>query len=120
MSTKMTTLGQRIAIARKSHKPLITQGELAKRTGMTQANISQIEIGKYSETPKIVEIANALNVNIHWLQSGKGLMQNQNSELRRQIERLEKILENMELGESEVESIIDNAILYASKINIKK
>lgn len=62
--------GERLKQARKAAG--MTQAELAKKVGMAQATISELEGGKSSGTTQIASIALALKVNSLWLETGKG------------------------------------------------
>lgn len=52
----------------------ISQGELARKVGMSQPAIFKLVNGETKTSRKIVEIALALEVNPAWLQCGKGEM----------------------------------------------
>jgi phage repressor protein C with HTH and peptisase S24 domain len=69
------SLANRLKLARKSAGK--SQGQLAELIGVTQSNISQLEIGKADSTGHIAAIANVLGVNALWLQNGTGDMQHQ-------------------------------------------
>lgn len=58
--------------ARKAAK--MTQVELAKRSGLNQSTISDLEVGKSQGTTYIATLASALGVNALWLETGKGAM----------------------------------------------
>lgn len=58
--------------ARKAAK--MTQVELAKRSGLNQSTISDLEVGKSQGTTYIATLAAALGVSALWLESGKGAM----------------------------------------------
>lgn len=58
--------------ARKAAK--MTQVELAKRSGLNQSTISDLEVGKSQGTTYIATLAAALGVSAIWLEAGKGAM----------------------------------------------
>jgi len=60
-------------LARKAAK--MTQIELAKRTGLNQSTISDLEVGKSQGSTFLATLAAAMGVNALWLESGKGPMQ---------------------------------------------
>lgn len=116
----LDTMGKRLAIARKTHTPKMTQKDLACLSGVKQATISRIESGQIEETKYVVELAKAVNVHIEWLKSGFGTMRPISSNLKEKMNRLEKTINNMNLSNDELDRIIDIAIIEASKINSKK
>lgn len=63
-------IGERIRKERLDKK--WSQEELARRTGVSQGLISQLENGINKETVNLTSIARALEVEPDWLQSGKG------------------------------------------------
>ncbi|HGM9964243.1 TPA: XRE family transcriptional regulator [Providencia stuartii] len=65
-----TTLAQRLKQARKNAG--ITQNELAKLVGVSQAAIQKIETGKAATSTRLIEISKALNVDPEWLSVGTG------------------------------------------------
>lgn len=60
-------------LARKAAK--MTQVDLAKRSGLNQSTISDLEVGKSQGTTALASLAAALGVNALWLETGKGAMQ---------------------------------------------
>lgn len=66
-------IGERVRLARKMARPLITQKDLAARLQtsglpMDQAAVSRIESGSYVVTDKeVAAIARALGVTVGWL-----------------------------------------------------
>lgn len=58
--------------ARKAAK--MTQIELAKRSGLNQSTISDLEVGKSQGTTYLATLAAALGVSALWLETGKGAM----------------------------------------------
>lgn len=68
----VNTLAERLSMAMSLRD--ITQGELARKVGMSQPAIFKLVNGETKTSRKIVEIALALEVNPSWLQCGKGEM----------------------------------------------
>jgi hypothetical protein len=66
----MDTLAQRLLFAMKNNK--VTQKELADRIGVTNTAIAKITNGQTLNPKYILELANALNVDVQWLKNGKG------------------------------------------------
>ena len=66
------TFGGRVRDLRKAAG--LTQHQLAKRAGIAQSTLGDIESGatKHSYGPTAVRLAQALNVSPDWLSSGKG------------------------------------------------
>jgi phage repressor protein C with HTH and peptisase S24 domain len=64
------TLGARVRQCRLSLN--WSQAELARRIGVKQQSVDQLESGKVSRPRYIVELAEALNVPLEWLRHGKG------------------------------------------------
>lgn len=66
----MSNLAERLKTARKSAG--LTQNQLAEKIGVSQNTIQKIESG--GDTKYIIQLANALNVEASWLQTGEGEM----------------------------------------------
>ena len=71
----MTTLGERVKTERRARR--WSQAELARRVtdagySITQGGIAQIERRGATEPKSIVQLASALAVSVHWLQSNRG------------------------------------------------
>lgn len=66
------SIGQRIREARKAAK--LTQEYVAKKSGIKQPTLSDLERGESASSSELVAIAIALNVNPSWLQYGRGEM----------------------------------------------
>ena len=66
------SLGDRLLWARK--KAGLTQVQLSKKAGISQAAISDFEVGRTASGygPTLFALAAALEVNVNWLQSGVG------------------------------------------------
>jgi len=69
----MSHLGERLILARK-HRGT-SQAELARRSGVSQPTISDLEAGVQAGTKKAPELANALKVDLNWLLTGRGEME---------------------------------------------
>jgi len=65
------TLGERLVLAREAAS--LSQVELAKRVGIKQGTLSQIELGISKRTSYLPEIARACGVDIGWLAFGQGV-----------------------------------------------
>lgn len=66
------TLGQRVRARRKALK--LTQIQLAKKVGMDQSTLSEIENDRYTSSVFAPRLAEALKVTAIWLADGKGAM----------------------------------------------
>lgn len=66
----MSALGERVRQVRKERG--WTQEVLAKKARVPQSSISMLESGSHRGSPHIVEIADALGVNVYWLRKGRG------------------------------------------------
>jgi len=69
----MSTLGERLIQARKLRGT--SQAELARRSGVSQPTISDLESGGQAGTKKAPELASALKVDLAWLLTGRGEME---------------------------------------------
>jgi transcriptional regulator with XRE-family HTH domain len=63
-------IGERIRVERRKRK--WSQEELARKAGVTQGLISQIENGTNDSSKYLTGIARALDVSADWLESGRG------------------------------------------------
>jgi transcriptional regulator with XRE-family HTH domain len=70
LSLAMDTIADRMAACRVALD--LTQQELAKKAGVRQTTIGNIEAGLRKRPRDLLAIAKALNVNAEWLQSGTG------------------------------------------------
>jgi transcriptional regulator with XRE-family HTH domain len=68
--TFVITIAERLKLARE--KAGLNQEELAKRAGVSQGTIANIENSIRKQPRQLLSIARVLNVNPEWLQSGKG------------------------------------------------
>lgn len=66
----MASVGERIKQRRKELK--ISQADLARRVGISQATLSQLESNGSHSTREIARLAAALGVTALWLADGKG------------------------------------------------
>ncbi len=67
-------LKDRLKLARKSAKK--SQKEVAEKVGITQPTLSQLENGIITSSTYLPDIARLLDVDLYWLQTGKGEMKN--------------------------------------------
>ncbi|MBG6243435.1 MAG: helix-turn-helix domain-containing protein [Candidatus Symbiopectobacterium sp. Dall1.0] len=67
-----TTLSERLIQAMSARN--ISQGALAKAAGIAQPTIWRLVKGQAKGSTKLVDIANALSVNVEWLANGSGHM----------------------------------------------
>lgn len=116
ISEQSKGVGQRIERARKRNNPEVTQAQLANLVGLTQAQISRLEKGLTKGTPKIVDIADALGVNVYWLQTGNGLIETKDTMIDKKLKRLRKTIEMLDLDEHQLDMIINDAIIQATKM----
>ena len=66
----MDTIGQRVKAIRLEIG--LTQVQLAKKAGMKQSTLSDLERGRNDSTMELVNLASALNCRPEWLMKGKG------------------------------------------------
>ncbi|ENC1941150.1 helix-turn-helix domain-containing protein, partial [Escherichia coli] len=76
---KKETLADRLNLAMEQSG--MSQGALAKASGVAQPTIWRLTSGNARGSTKIVEIANALGVRTEWLSSGIGPMRNDGQQL---------------------------------------
>ncbi|MGE8703996.1 MAG: helix-turn-helix domain-containing protein [Achromobacter sp.] len=69
----MVTFGRRLRAARKSAK--LTQAAAAKKAGMSQPTLSELENDTYPTSTFTTRLAHIYNVNARWLADGEGPMQ---------------------------------------------
>ncbi|WP_243677230.1 helix-turn-helix domain-containing protein [Sodalis glossinidius] len=72
LQSMKTTLSERLFQAMSVRN--ISQSALAKAAGMAQPTIWRLVKGQSQGTTKLVDIANALSVNVEWLANGSGDM----------------------------------------------
>lgn len=68
--TYVKTIAERLKSAREDLG--LSQGELAKRAGVSQSTIANFEAGTRHSPRKLLAIAAALRVDPNWLETGKG------------------------------------------------
>lgn len=66
----MTSFATRVHSRRKSLG--LSQAAIASLCGLNQSDVSKIEQGKILETPRILDLANALQCSPYWLKTGIG------------------------------------------------
>lgn len=66
----MSSLGDRLKSAREDRG--VSQAGLAKAIGARQSSINDIEAGRIKTSTYLLKIANHLNVDPHWLETGVG------------------------------------------------
>ncbi|WP_205191562.1 LexA family transcriptional regulator [Burkholderia sp. LMG 13014] len=71
-------LATRLQHARMSQN--ITQAELARRAGVSQSTIANVESGRNAGTKFLVPLADALGVHVRWLLEGRGPVQVRSSD----------------------------------------
>ena len=81
-----STLAERLKEAMKIRGDM-TQASLAEASGVAQPTIWRLVNGKAKGSVKLVDIANALAVNIEWLANGSGEMDSPNKEHPYQIDK---------------------------------
>lgn len=79
----MKTLGERIRAKRKARG--LSQEQLGKAAGLTQAAIGQLESGSTVGTTRLVHIASALGVSPAWLQTGEGPEEDALSKVKQRV-----------------------------------
>ncbi len=95
-----TTLSERLQEAMK-YRGNMTQGALAEASGVAQPTIWRLVNGKAKGSVKLVDIANALAVNIDWLANGVGEMDGPNKELKFRLDKSLNIPVWNEVGETD-------------------
>ncbi|ENO7355434.1 helix-turn-helix domain-containing protein [Morganella morganii] len=95
-----STLAERLKEAMKIRGDM-TQASLAEASGVAQPTIWRLVNGKAKGSVKLVDIANALAVNIDWLANGNGEMDSPNKELPYQIDKSLNIAVWNENGQTE-------------------
>jgi transcriptional regulator with XRE-family HTH domain len=70
ITSAMDTLGKRIKTRREELE--LDQVELARRAGVSQPTLANLESGKNQRTKFLPELARALNVSVEWLDTGSG------------------------------------------------
>ncbi|WP_409930003.1 helix-turn-helix domain-containing protein [Vibrio owensii] len=113
---KPLSFGERVRKARALHNPKLNQYQLAERSGLKQSTISRIEKGDFQGSAKLVELAAALNVSPIWLSTGDGDMKPQGGEEHSELQRLSHAVQRLGLNRAQVEKLVDQAIIIASKM----
>lgn len=134
MNYEQMSFGARIALARRLQHNLesgkaMSQAKLAELSGLAQSQISRLEKSQSSGSTRLIEIADALGVNAHWLRTGKGSpdkssltseeMLKRQSDKQRTLEpylRLKKTIDSLNLSDDKVEALINETILNATKM----
>lgn len=70
----MSSIGERIKKARMAHTPPLSQSDVARRAGVSQSTVGNLEAGIRKRPMDIVGIAAALGVSSEWLSTGEGSM----------------------------------------------
>ncbi|MHA2782565.1 helix-turn-helix domain-containing protein [Vibrio harveyi] len=113
---KKLSFGERVRKARSLHNPKLNQYQLAERAGLKQSTISRIEKGDFQGSAKLVELASALNVSPIWLSTGEGEMKPQGGEEHSELQRLSHAVQRLGLNRQQVEQLVDQAIIIATKM----
>ncbi|WP_272679047.1 helix-turn-helix domain-containing protein, partial [Providencia sp. PROV137] len=95
-----TTLSERLQKAMK-YRGNMTQGALAEASGVAQPTIWRLVNGKAKGSVKLVDIANALGVNVDWLANGIGEMEGSNNEQKFRLDKSLNISVWDETGETD-------------------
>jgi transcriptional regulator with XRE-family HTH domain len=72
--TLVKNIAERLKHARERLDPVPTQDEVAKKAGVSQGTIGNIESGARKSPRELLAIAKALGVNPQWLKTGEGAM----------------------------------------------
>lgn len=98
------TFAERLKASRETAK--ITQTELAKRVGLVQGAIAQMENGRNAGSRHIGKIADTLGVRALWLETGKGPQQASNTIIGPDIKGRVPLISWVQAGDWA--SIVDN------------
>lgn len=115
----LETFADRLKWARTEHGQKISQKDLAELSGISQATINKLEKGQLKSTSKIVAIADALCVSVHWLESGNGKPENTLVSLTK-LNRLEETLEKLGLTDEQIKRVEKAALEEAMKIILEQ
>lgn len=85
-----TTLAERLNMAMAKRNNM-TQAALAEASGVAQPTIWRLTKGKAKTSGRLVDIANALGVNVDWLANGVGEMEGDTPSITPRIERYSQI-----------------------------
>lgn len=69
-NSDMDTFGERLRQARKAAK--LTQAAAAKKAGMSQPALSELESGRYPSSTFTAQLAHVYGINARWLAEGRG------------------------------------------------
>ncbi len=89
----LSTLGKRLAYARKL-RGFPRQEDLAKRAGVTQSAIGNLEAETRQRPRNLLQIASALGVSAVWLEFGTGPMDAENPKLRPEVSDLALLIDS--------------------------
>lgn len=95
--TGVKTIAERLKLAREQSG--LNQQELAKRAGVSQGTIGNIESGLRKQPRGLLEIAKALNVSPQWLSNGNGPMRESNIEPGPDIRGLVPLISWVQAGQ---------------------
>lgn len=85
------SIGERVRKARQEKR--MTQTELASRTGIRQATLSELENGDSKSTSYIASIAAALDVSALWLETGRGPQQRSADDAESDIDQVIQLMQ---------------------------
>lgn len=115
----LNTFAERAKWARKQIHPALSQKTVAESIGVTPATINKIESGALKSTTKLVELAECLNVDVHWLSTGSGSPEKSTLKSLK-LSHLEDTLEKLGLNDDEVLRVEKAALDEAMKIILEK
>lgn len=105
LNRPLATFAQRLTFRREQCG--LTQAQLAKKSGLSQATIGNLETGRNKGTKKILELADALKVTPEWLANGGDLNLASATALRRAL----GILSNEEQREQDMKRLLSTATM---------
>ncbi|CAH6966401.1 HTH cro/C1-type domain-containing protein [Vibrio chagasii] len=117
---KLEALSERVKWARQRATPPISQSKLAEVIGVTPATINKLESGSLKSSSKIVELADALKVSVHWLKTGKGNFEQSVTASGFRLKFLDETLTKLGLDDDDISRIEKLALDEAMKILIEK
>ena len=89
----LSTLGKRLAYARQL-RGFPRQQDLAKRAGVSQSTIGNLEAETRQRPRNLLQIASALGVSAVWLEFGTGPMEAENPRLRPEVSDLALLIDS--------------------------